>query len=271
MSYGTSSLDIGPLLPLEMERCSQDDNPEEISHHGEQLESRPIEQESTFNPWLIVDIVGSPGLTGLIGALTIDLCEEIPSLDLSSESLEESQEVCKFINPYKGCSSTITCKAQKQQSLPKPTPPSVLFSTAAFSTKFSKQSRRRMPGPLDELYPFPSPLQSKRLLKNPRTDHLASSYSLGVKELECRTRFKALKSMDRREIIKLVNEMQSIAWRHHEIEQFGPQKPGGVVWLLPIWRYRDMNLSKSCMRACKLSKARGPKAGTRRLSVFISV
>jgi tetratricopeptide (TPR) repeat protein len=260
MSYGTSSLNGGPLLSLEMEFCSQDDTPEEIVHHGEQLESKPIEQESTFNPWLVVDIVGSPDLTRLIGALTIDLCEEIPGLDLSTESSEESQDACKLMNPYKGCSSTITYKAQGQLSPLKTTPPSVPFSIAAFSIYSSKQSWHRMPGPLDEFYLFPSPTQSKRLLETPRTDHLVSGYSLNMKELECRTRVKALKSMNRSEIIKLVNEMRSIAWRYYEIERFGSAETWWrrvVTSCMEIPGYEPIKVLQACLYVVNNARLQG--------------
>ena len=221
MSDETSNLNDNPIPSSEMELYNQDDSPEEISRHGEQLESRPIDQELTFNPWLVVDIIGSPGLTGLIGALTLDLCEGIPSLDLSAESSEESEDVCKLLNLDESCNSIATCEAQNQQPL-KTVSRSVSFSIATLPTNYSEQNQRQMPGPLDELYPFPRPAQPKKIFKNPRTDHLVSGYSLKMKELECRARFKVLKSMERSEIIKLVDEMRSIAWRHYEIDQFGP-------------------------------------------------
>jgi tetratricopeptide (TPR) repeat protein len=117
-----------------------------------------------------------------------------------------------------------------------------------------------MPGPLDEIYPFPNPTQSKRLLKNPRTDHLVSSYSLKMKELECGTRFNALKSMNRSEIIALVNEMRSIAWRHYEIEQYGPAE---IWWrrvvtsYIEIPGYEPIKVLQACMYVVDNARLQG--------------
>ncbi|KAE8452714.1 hypothetical protein EG329_013973 [Mollisiaceae sp. DMI_Dod_QoI] len=254
-----SNVGGSPLLSIEMDLCSQDDIPEERVHDGEQQESQPTEQESTFNPWLAVDIIGSPDLTGLIGALTIDLCEEIPSLDLSVESSEESQVACELMNPCRGCSGPITRKAQKWPPR-KATSPSVNSNVSAFSTYFSKPARNEMPGPFGELYPFPSPAQSKGLLEPPRTDHLVSSYSLKMKELECRTKFKALKGMGRFEIIKMVNEMRSIARRHYELDQYGP---AGTWWrrvvtfCIRIPGYDPVQVLYACLQVVKITQHQG--------------
>jgi hypothetical protein len=60
---------------------------------GEPLPEDLPQQEHGLNPassnnvpifdWKCVDVVGSPGLTRLIGALTIEECQDIPFLDLS--------------------------------------------------------------------------------------------------------------------------------------------------------------------------------------------
>jgi tetratricopeptide (TPR) repeat protein len=69
--------------------------------------------------------------------------------------------------------------------------------------------------------PFPNSVPQRRLFyENLRTDHLMSTSSLERKELECRAKFKASKSMKPSAIVALVNDMRSIAWRHYELEKF---------------------------------------------------
>lgn len=71
--------------------CSSDPN---MLEPGESLLENLRRQEHDINPvspssilssyWECVDVVGSPGLTRLIGALTIEACQEIPFLDLNA-------------------------------------------------------------------------------------------------------------------------------------------------------------------------------------------
>ncbi|PMD57804.1 uncharacterized protein K444DRAFT_24743 [Hyaloscypha bicolor E] len=218
MSDGTPKLSAGSL-PSEMELCNQDNTPKDLPRPGEPLGSMPTDQISTFNPWLAVDIVGSPSLTGLIGAYTLDLCEDIPALDLLQTYSEASEDDYDLMDPYHACSAIVCGKVQNQQ------PPSTLgsnsvsFGIATLSTYFSNQSQLRMPGPLDEVSPFPQGAPKRRLFKPPDTSHLVSNYSLKTKELECKRKFKASKSMERLEIIDLVEDMEILAWRHYELNQ----------------------------------------------------
>jgi hypothetical protein len=216
MSDETPNLSAG-LLPSEMELCNQDNTPKGLPRHGEQLGSMPTDQISTFNSWLAVDIIGSPSVTGLIGAYTLDLCKDIPALDLLQTYSEASEDDYDLMDPYHAYSAIVCGKDQNQQ------PPSTLgsnsvsFSIATLSTYFSNQSQLRMPGPLDEISPFPQVAPKRRLFKPPDTSHLVSDYSLKTKELECKRKFKMSKSMERSEIIHLVEDMESLAWRHYEL------------------------------------------------------
>ena len=231
----------GPNLGLPNKDCAdQDDTVEDLQDHGE-----PAGQQSRFNPWLVVDIVGSPGLTGLIGALTMDTCGDIPSLDLSVAS--------DATDPDEGGCSIVCPKAQAQNH---PNPPlkatsrSLSFSMAALCTCFPKQTQRWMPGPLDELYPFPQLAPARRLYRRPRNNHLVSSYSLKAKELECSKRFKALKSMQPSEINDLAEDMRSIAWRHLELAQY---RPAEIWWrrivasFLEIREHRTFEVLIACL------------------------
>ena len=47
------------------------------------------ESDYTFD-WKVVDIVGSPRLGRLIGALTMEACSDISFLDLNTEELQET-------------------------------------------------------------------------------------------------------------------------------------------------------------------------------------
>jgi hypothetical protein len=135
----------------------------EIGNRDETVEEMPWQEEQlrfismdhpgqTFNPWLAVDIVGSPRLTGLIGALTLELCEGIPELHLTAPSSEEDEDACESTKLHEGYSGVVS---QHQRSQVKTASHTVSFSIAALSTYFAKQKQRRLPRPLDELYSFP--------------------------------------------------------------------------------------------------------------------
>jgi hypothetical protein len=230
--------------------ANQDDTVEDLQDHGE-----PAGQQSRFNPWLVVDIVGSPGLTGLIGALTIDACEDILGLDLSAAS--------EATNPDEDGYSIVCPKAQAQNH---PHPPlkatsrSASFTMAALCTSFPKQTQHWMPGPLDELYPFPKLAPVRRLYRRPRNNHLVSSYSIKVKELECSKRFKALKSMQPSEINDLAEDMRSIAWRHLELAQY---RPAEIWWrrivasFLEIREHRTFEVLDACLSVVNSVRSQG--------------
>ncbi|CZR66338.1 uncharacterized protein PAC_16239 [Phialocephala subalpina] len=56
-----------------------------------------IEQQWTVNPGALMDVIGSPAVTGLIGALTIqefEDCDDVTLLDLSGSGAEDGQDNC---------------------------------------------------------------------------------------------------------------------------------------------------------------------------------
>lgn len=223
--------------------------PAEFFDHAEQLQSRPVYQVPTINPWELVDVVGSPGLTGLIGALTIDLCDEIPSLDLSATSSKESEDIYDLMNLGDAGNESLSKKVKKPKS-PGSYQPSVSFSIAALHTYFSYQSQRCMPGPLDELYPFPESTRPKSLFATPITEHQMSDYSLRIKEIEYRKKFKTLKSMKHLEIIDLAETIENIAWRHYELDQY---RLAEIWWrrfitaCLAIPGYQPFEVLRACL------------------------
>jgi hypothetical protein len=223
--------------------------PAEFFDHEEQLQSKPVYQVPTINFWELVDVVGSPGLTGLIGALTLDLCDEIPGLDLSATSSEESEDIYDLMNLGDAGNESLSKKVKKPKS-PRSGRPSVSFSITALNTYFSNQSQRCMLGPLDELYPFPESTRPKTLFETSRTEHQMSDYSLRMKEIECRKKFKTLKSMEHLEIIDLTETIESIAWRHYELDQY---RLAEICWrrfitaCLAIPGYQPFEVLRACL------------------------
>jgi hypothetical protein len=151
---GSSNLSGGDSALLHTELCNEEDAAEEVPHQGSH--SGSIDQGQTFNPWLVVAIIGSPGLTGLIGALTVDCCDFIPRLDLSAANSENAIDACKCIPPDEGYSAIATQEVRNQQYFFKRTSSSVAFSTWNLTTYMpSKERQYRVPSPFDELSPFP--------------------------------------------------------------------------------------------------------------------
>jgi tetratricopeptide (TPR) repeat protein len=173
-------------------------------------------QAQVFNPWLVVDVIGSPDLTGLIGALTLDLCQEIPDFDLSAPY---SGDLEAEFEPRNGELDSGTIVSEEDDNLQN-SPPSVPVDITALLTSFSRRSRYRIPTPFDELYPFPQVAPKPVFFMKPNTDHLVSSYAFTKQERECRRKFKAPKNMAPLEIMGLVEDMRSIAWRHYELNNY---------------------------------------------------
>jgi hypothetical protein len=194
----------------------QDETVEELPRYGEPTASISAESGHTFNPWLSVNFVDSPRLTGLIGALTIETCGNISDLDLTKPYSEEDEN---FEEPPKQHEECVTLRQNQRHEAARACH-SVSFHIEELSTHFKKQEKRRMPGPLDELWPFPRTSHSRRPLVWNKTKHLASDYALKMKELECQTRLKGFKNMKRSEMVDLVGEMGSIGDRHSELEQY---------------------------------------------------
>jgi tetratricopeptide (TPR) repeat protein len=199
---------------------------EEIHREGPQPGPIGGNQAQVFNPWLVVDVVGSPGLTGLIGALTLDLCEEISDFDLSAPYSDDLEGEFELRNAELDSGTIVSEEGDNLQN----SPPSVPVDITDLLRSFSRRSRYRIPTPFDELYPFPQVAPKSVVLLGPRTDHLMSSYALTEQEIKCRRKFKALKNMAPQEIMDLVEDMRSIACRHYLLDNYRCQE----VWLRRI-------------------------------------
>lgn len=67
----------------EMDVDYHDETVEELPRYGKPTASMSAERGHTFNPWLSVNFVDPPRLTGLIGALTLETCGNISDFDLT--------------------------------------------------------------------------------------------------------------------------------------------------------------------------------------------
>ncbi|KAE9374920.1 hypothetical protein N431DRAFT_533883 [Stipitochalara longipes BDJ] len=233
---------------------------EEMPRQGSHPESNVMDQEQTFNPWLAVDVVGSPGLTGLIGALTLDCCESIPDLDLSEPCSEVTQAEWDFVERGQESSTVIDQDPPRENQPPKTDCGPISTSVSALSTGFLHQRQHYMLGPLSEVDPFPRVVLQKSLFKNPRTDHLISAYSLRAKEIECRARFKALDSMKRVDILKLVEDMRSLCWRQYELDQYDLAESWSRCVVTSTLKISDIHPTKvlyACLDVLDLLRVRG--------------
>jgi len=241
-----------------MELCNEDNAAEEIPHKGLQPGLMAMDDGQIFNPWLAVDIPGSPRLTGLIGALTLELCDNGADLDLSERHSGEAEEDWDLINTDKGC--RILCQTQNPQTPLKTTHAGVSFNITTLTTHLSKEGYPRMLGPLDELNPFPRSGPRERLLKYPRTDHLVCEYFLKTMELECRMNLKAFNSMKRSNAVDLVESMRSIAHRHYELDHYGPAE---IWWRrvitcsLRIPGYQPFKVLYACLWVINIARYKG--------------
>jgi tetratricopeptide (TPR) repeat protein len=240
----------------EMDVDYQDERVEELPRYGEPTASISAESRPTLNPWLSVNFVDSPRLTGLIGALTIEMCENISDLDLTKPYSEEDEN---FEEPPKQYGECVTLR-QNQRDGAARARHSVSFRIEELSTYFAKQEKRRVPGPLDELWPFPGASRSRRPLIWNKTNHLASDNALKMKELECRTRLKGFKNMKRSEMVDLVGEMGSIGDRHWELAQYDLAETWSrrvVAYSLRIPSYQPSSILLACLKVVNAISAHG--------------
>ena len=231
---------------------------EEIPHKELQPGLMAMDDGQIFNPWLAVDIPGSPRLTRLIGALTLELCDDVADLDLSARHSGEAEEEWNLINTDKG--GRILPQTQTPQTPLKTTHPGVSYNIAALTMHISKEGYPRMLGPLDELNPFPRSGPPERLLKYPRTNHLVCEYFLKTMELECRMKLKAFNSMKRSDAIDLVESMRSIAHRYYELDPYGPAEIWWrrvVTYSLRIPGYQPFKVLCACLWVINIARGKG--------------
>ena len=193
--------------------------PTQISKYGEQSEFNSQAQGSQtvsvlqYNDcsfdWNSVDVLGSPGLTKLIGALTIEECD-IPFLDLSSDSLGTGDIVGSDLLDL--CSRGDS--AQGESIISRMQSWSTSLSTSADTSQTSGKLWKSTHFALhSELNPFPTSSSQSYGLHPQffRSGLLKSTLS----ESECKNKLQRLKRMQDTEIIHLAETMGAIAEEYY--------------------------------------------------------
>jgi Tetratricopeptide repeat len=192
-------------VPREIEIPTSEQTPE----HDEQSEVLPRAEESeivSFRSmdnvfdWNSVDVVGSPGLTKLIGALTIEECD-IPALDLDI-GMPEVEDISKkdLLDLCKSDDS-----AEEESNAPTSQPWSARFSVLRKPHMFEKRTWHIWQY---ELYPFPT---------SPSPSHAGEIFRSGISvrskmsDLECRRKLQNLNHLTDAEVIHLVHAMEAKA------------------------------------------------------------
>ncbi|KAE9373142.1 hypothetical protein N431DRAFT_406481 [Stipitochalara longipes BDJ] len=165
----------------------------------ESAEVDPLVQaqsESTFD-WKVVDIVGSPRLGRLIGALTVEARSEIPFLDLAS-----------IDNP---CFPSAQDESQMWPSIfPGPARQCHPNSNTSWTFRLDILGR--------ELYPFPQ--RGNNTWMQPATWHYPAT-STPWTEPECIAQYKLSKGIEGDKLTKLVASITHIAYKYASVSQFG--------------------------------------------------
>ncbi|KAH6713412.1 hypothetical protein BKA61DRAFT_675655 [Leptodontidium sp. MPI-SDFR-AT-0119] len=164
-----------------------------------------------FNPWAMVDIIGSPQLTGLIGALAIceydslslDLSPGAPNLEEAFESMEETDEP----NAAKVVSCAITSTEIVSFG------PSTGNKPFPAIPKWVTQNK-----PNVGISPFPT---STAHAQSPRYELFALKKPQRISESECKAKMRRLSKTNPADILTLVDDMWSIARRYYRQRDYG--------------------------------------------------
>ena len=170
--------------------------------------------------WNSVDVVGSPRLTKLIGALTIEECD-IPSLDLDINMHE--------VEDISGQDLLDLCKrndsAEEERNAPTSQPRSARFSVLMKpSHMFDKCTQHIWQY---ELYPFTT---------SPSPSHAGEFFCSGISvqpkmsDLECRRKLRNLNYLTNAEVIHLVHDMEAEAVRLYSLGSWS----GAETWFRRI-------------------------------------
>ncbi|KAG4437237.1 hypothetical protein IFR05_007291 [Cadophora sp. M221] len=179
---------------------------------GEEMDIDPEVQNVTtdfatefFNPWAMVDIVGSPQLTGLIGALAI--CEyDSMSLDLSpgAPDLEDAFGVME--------------ETDEPSALEAVSRSSTSTDIVSFGPSERKQTFPIMPrwvtqnNPSLGISPFPT---STAHAKPPSYELFSSKRQPRLSKSECKAMMRKLSKTKPADVLALVDDMWSIARRYY--------------------------------------------------------
>jgi tetratricopeptide (TPR) repeat protein len=151
--------------------------------------------------WNSVDVIGSPGLTKLIGALTIKECD-IPLLDLASDNLcIDDISGSNLMDLYSRCDS-----AQEENVISRRHSWLTRLSTSMKTSQTSGDFEKLLHFGLQfELYPFPTSSRQSYVVR--RRFFSSGSLKSKMSESECKIKLQKLKHMQDTEIIHLVEAM----------------------------------------------------------------
>lgn len=170
--------------------------------------SMAVDHQSNYSPWDLVDVIGSPTLTGLIGALTIqefEDCEDISFLDPSSPATEDDEDSC---DPMMLCNFQ-NSTANQGADMPFFSVVGAWKSRLSRSTQTRRASRVLDSSPHNELSPFPA--SRKILLDTTCRKYPFLSENLRMTVTECENNLLMLEKIHRNEIQRLVDSMWDIA------------------------------------------------------------
>jgi tetratricopeptide (TPR) repeat protein len=207
------------VLPEGTNEVAKEPTPEDISdNENRKAVETPVEDlefvsnfrnEGYSFDWSCVDVVGSPRLTRLIGALTIEeygLSDGIPSLDLASDGLEEVNiSGIDLMDLCTGSDCDVdeedpSTNVSRLDRITTPANPSRIVKLLEAWTQPSLQF---------ELYPFPT--SSSKSYFDFR-QFFSSHISLPkMSELECLIKFRKLRQLKDVEISNFVDRMGIIA------------------------------------------------------------
>lgn len=193
--------------------------PTKIPYHEEQNEFNSKVQASQqvsvlqYNDysfdWNSLDVLGSPGLTKLIGALTIEECD-IPFLDLASDSLGaddiEGSDLLDLCSSVSAQGESIISRIQS-------------WSTSLSTSKETSQTSGKLWNLThftlqSELDPFPTSSSQSYVLQPQFFQSGLLKPTLS--ELECKNKLQRLKRMQDIEIIHLTETMGAIAEHYYD-------------------------------------------------------
>ena len=208
--------------------------------------------------WKVVDVIGSPRLGRLIGALTVETCDNIPFIDLTTAATAAEDPSNQALFLYHGRSKTAgseeaelsnesteeLCSHAKERmkDIWHPMSPKI----APNSSKMKSTWTQRPNFVYYELYPFTSreretwtPIQPQFCQQKRFLPTTSAPWS----ESECATHFKRLASMIDEEITRLVASIAEIALGYYASSQYCKAEQWYRRALIAIGRFSDPKAS----------------------------
>ena len=179
-----------------------------------------FDDDRSFSVWECVDVSGSPGLTRLIGALTIEECD-IPSLDLSNLKSDDDrydQPASDAIDLPDLLTSTkdirlapITVSSVDCIGYPS----EIKINLGGLESNYSATEHWSKLSLQFELYPFPQSAQLSKTTAALRTFSSLCDTVFKAMESECKQAFKDLQTMESIEICNLVAKIDDISQTYY--------------------------------------------------------